>query len=74
MVARLFAAMWVKQQQVSNTLETGHGRIQKRSCLVIDDINCVCSKKNWNGLKNLIKITTKQTDKSSGEKSKECRY
>jgi predicted transposase YbfD/YdcC len=62
------------QQQHHTTLETGHGRIEKRSCYVIDDTNWVCNNKEWKGLKKLVKITAERTDKSSGEQSKECRY
>lgn len=61
------------QQEISTTLETDHGRIEKRTCQVIDDIDWVCNKE-WEGLKRLIKITAERTDKSSGEQSKECRY
>jgi predicted transposase YbfD/YdcC len=63
----------VGQQGISTTLETDHGRIEKRTCHVIDDIDWVCNKE-WKGLKRLIKITAERTDKSSGEQSKEYRY
>lgn len=63
-----------KHQQVSTTLETNHGRIEKRTCHVIEDTAWVCKKKGWKELKRLIKITAERTDKLSGEKSKECRY
>ncbi len=50
------------------------GRIEKRTCHVINDIDRVCNKEEWKGLKRLIKITAERTDKSSGYQSKECRY
>ncbi len=62
------------QQHTGSTLETGHGRIEKRSCHVIDDTDWICNSKEWKGLKSLIKITAKRTNKSSGEQSEECRY
>jgi predicted transposase YbfD/YdcC len=62
------------QQQLSSTIETDHGRIEKRTCHVIDDIDWVCNNKEWKGLKRLIKITAERTEKSSGEQSRECRY
>jgi predicted transposase YbfD/YdcC len=62
------------QQQVSTTLEVDHGRIEKRTCHVIDDLDWICNNKEWKGLKRLIKITAERTDKSTGEQSKECRY
>ena len=63
----------VLQQQVSSTLETNHGRIEKRTCHVIDDTDWVCNTE-WKGLKSLVKITAGRTDKSSGEQSREYRY
>lgn len=63
----------VGQQEIIATLETDHGRIEKRSCHVIDDTDWVC-KNQWKGLKRLIKITAERTDKSSGKQSKEDRY
>jgi predicted transposase YbfD/YdcC len=63
----------VLQQQVSSTLETNHGRIEKRTCHVIDDTDWVCNTE-WKGLKSLVKITAERTDKSSGEQSREYRY
>lgn len=61
------------QQEISTTLETDHGRIEKRTCHVIDDVVWVCNNE-WKGLKRLIKITAERTDKSNGEQSKENRY
>ena len=53
------------QPPVSTTLETGHGRIEKRSYHIITDTDWVCNKKEWKGLKNLIKITAERTGKPS---------
>lgn len=64
----------VLPQQFSTTLETGHGRIEKRSCQVIEDTDWICNSKDWKGLKSLLKITAQRTDKLSGEQSIECRY
>jgi len=64
----------VLQEQLSTTLETGHGRIEKRTCRMIDDTDWICKSKEWKGLKSLIEITAERTDKLSGEQSIECRY
>lgn len=59
----------------SNTgLETGHGRIEKRTCDVITDTDWVCNRQQWKGLQSLIRITAERTDKASGEMQRECRY
>lgn len=62
------------KQQISSTLETGHGRIERRTCHVITDTDWVCSKKEWRQLQSVIKITTERTDKSGGQTQRECRY
>ncbi len=60
--------------QSSNSIETGHGRIEKRTCDVINDTDWVCNQKQWKGLRSLIRITSERTDKASGEKQQQCRY
>lgn len=62
------------QQQLSTTLQTDHGRTEKRTCHLINDIDWACNNKEWKGLKRLIKITAERIDKSTGEQSKGCRY
>ena len=62
------------EQKISSTLESGHGRIEKRTCHVITDTDWICSKKEWKQLQSLIKITTERTDKLSGCMQKEYRY
>lgn len=62
------------QQQAGSTLEMDHGRIEKRTCHVIEDIDWVCNNKEWKELKSLVKITAERTIKSTAEQSTECRY
>lgn len=64
----------LSEQQSFSTLETGHGRIEKRNCFIITDTDWICSREEWKELKSLVKITTERTDKASGEKQNECRY
>ena len=60
--------------QSSSSIETGHGRIEKRTCDVITDTDWVCNKKDWKGLQGLVRITSERTDKASREKQQEQRY
>lgn len=52
----------------------GHGRIEKRTCRVITNMDWVCQKQDWKELKSIIEITAERTDKKSGVKQKELRY
>ncbi|HEU0064837.1 MAG TPA: ISAs1 family transposase [Flavisolibacter sp.] len=63
------------QPQIKTTqIETGHGRIEKRTCKVINDTTWVCKAEEWKQLKSLIEISTERTNKTTGEMQKEVRY
>jgi len=51
-----------------------HGRIEKRTCKVIDDISWICQMEQWEGLRSLIMIETERTIKSTGQTEKQSRY
>jgi predicted transposase YbfD/YdcC len=55
-------------------LDTGHGRIEKRDCLVTDDLAFLDVKEEWPGLKSIAKVTSERIDKQSGKKSTQDRY
>lgn len=55
-------------------IETGHGRIEKRTCKVIKDTTWVCKADGWKDLRSLIEISTERTNKATGEMQKEVRY
>ena len=65
-----------EQKPVSEntTTEVGHGRIEKRTCRVIEDTAWICKKEEWKGLCSLIEITSERTTKATGEKQAEVRY
>lgn len=52
----------------------GHGRIEKRSCRVITDMDWVCKSQDWKGLGSLVEITAERTDKKTGKHQIEQRY
>ncbi|GAB6010367.1 ISAs1 family transposase, partial [Dysgonomonas reticulitermitis] len=54
-------------------LDSGHGRVETRRCLVIDDLSLIESKKEWEGLRTLVKIESERYIKSSGKTEKETR-
>jgi len=55
-------------------IEIGHGRIEKRTCKVITDMDWVSKPEGWKKLQSIIKIETERTDKQSGEKQSEQRF
>jgi predicted transposase YbfD/YdcC len=47
--------------------DCGHGRIEKRTCEVIDNLTFLDGKEQWKDLKTIIKITSYIEDKKTGE-------
>ena len=59
----------------SNTnVDSGHGRIETRTCEVITDLNFLDDKSQWVGLKSIVRITSERCDKASDKTSMEARY
>jgi predicted transposase YbfD/YdcC len=56
------------------TLDFGHGRIEQRTCQVIDNLTFLDDKEDWPGLKSIAKVISERTDKRSGNKSTQTRY
>lgn len=59
---------------MAQTLQTAHGRIEKRVCKVIADIDWICKAGEWKNLQSIISIETKRTDKQSGNQQTEQRF
>lgn len=59
----------------SNThFDTGHGRIEKRTCDIITSLDWVEAKPLWKDLNTLVRITTERTQKLTGETQYQTRY
>ncbi len=54
--------------------EMGHGRIEKRTCKVINDTDWVCKASEWKALKSLVEISTERMSKTTGQTQRETRY
>jgi len=65
-----------KDTAISTSVQSnmGHGRIEKRGCRVITDMDWVCNGRNWKGLSSIVEITAERTDKKTGKYQKEKRY
>jgi len=55
-----------KIADTATTLQKDHGRIQKRTCRIITDVDRVCQKDDWPALSSLIEITTSRTIMATG--------
>jgi len=51
-----------------------HGRIEKRICRIITDMDWVCSKEGWQGIRTLIEITSERTIKATGITETQTRH
>jgi predicted transposase YbfD/YdcC len=55
-------------------IEKSHGRIEKRTCSVITDMDWISKKEKWGKLSSVIRIQTQRTDISSTEIQSEERF
>lgn len=55
-------------------INTGHGRIEKRTCSVISDTEWVCGGNQWAQLHSLIRIESERTIKATGATEYQTRY
>jgi len=59
----------------SNTqVDSGHGRVETRTCEVISDLCFLDDKEQWTDLKSIIRIQSERYDKATRTTSNEFRY
>ncbi|MCK5775271.1 MAG: ISAs1 family transposase, partial [Bacteroidales bacterium] len=58
----------------NTTNDFGHGRIETRTCDVIDDLSLLKNRSNWENIKNIVRITSVRIDKKTQKESIEQRY
>jgi predicted transposase YbfD/YdcC len=54
--------------------DTGHGRMEKRVCKVIDDLSFLDGKEDWKDLRTIVQIESEIYEKKTGKKSESIRY
>lgn len=54
--------------------DMGHGRIETRTCRVIDNLRFFDDYKDWPGLKALVEIKAERIDKQTGKSESSVRY
>jgi predicted transposase YbfD/YdcC len=62
------------QATIHTTTEKSHGRIEKRSCKVITDMDWISKKEKWKNLHSIICIESHRTIVKTGESGSEQRY
>lgn len=63
-----------KSHTTNTTTDFGHGRIETRTCDVIDDLNLLDKKDDWKGLESIVRITSERIIKKTLKESIEQRY
>lgn len=54
--------------------DSGHGRVETRTCDIIRELKFLDDKEHWEGIKCIIRINSERYDKSSKKTSSETRY
>ena len=73
-VEEAFKETVVEDKNMDRQQEVNHGRIEKRCCRVIDDLDWVCKKEEWKNLKSIIAIESERYHKHNGKTEQEVRY
>ncbi len=55
-------------------VDAGHGRVETRSCQVIDNLEFLDGREQWPNLKIIVRILSQRHDKQTGKTSLEQRY
>lgn len=63
-----------KNIEMHTQSNTGHGRIEKRTCRIIKETDWICNSQQWEELKTLIAIESLRIDKATGKEQTEIRY
>lgn len=55
-------------------IDVDHGRVETRTCTVIDDLNMIEQADKWIGLQSIVKIESERYIKTTGRTENETRY
>ena len=58
----------------AKTVDTGHGRVETRTCWQTDEIDWFADKDKWAGLKSVCMVESVVYDKGTGKTTSETRY
>jgi predicted transposase YbfD/YdcC len=63
-----------KANDIYEEIDYGHGRLEKRKCSVINDLDYLLDKENWQNLQSIVKIDSERIIKKTGEIQQFTRY
>jgi predicted transposase YbfD/YdcC len=61
-------------RSVSQQVDVGHGRVETRTCSVIDDLSMIEKAHQWASLHSLVRLEAERHFKTSGQTESETRY
>ena len=59
---------------VSEQIDCGHGRVERRTCSVLSDLSLLDAPSQWASLRGLVRIQAERYHKASGKIEREIRY
>ena len=65
---------FIKPASTFTQTECDHGRVETRTCSVINDLDMIENQTKWEKLKTIIRIESERYIKASGKTEKEIRY
>jgi predicted transposase YbfD/YdcC len=65
---------FLKPHAVSEEIDAGHGRVERRICSVINDLSMIEQIEQWAKLQSLVRIDAERYIKSTGKTEKETRF
>lgn len=63
-----------KPVEIFQELDNDHGRVEKRTYSVINDLKWIEKKEDWKGLKSIVKVESEVYNKLSGKTTTEIRF
>jgi predicted transposase YbfD/YdcC len=64
----------VRPASTHSTLEKSHGRIERRSCTVINELDLIDEALKWSSLRSVVRVCREREELATGKKSKEYQY
>lgn len=71
-IVKLFIGQSIANE--AKMVDIGHGRVERRTCLVIDNLTFLDDKENWVGLKTIVQIRSEVYEKKTQIKTESTRY
>jgi predicted transposase YbfD/YdcC len=71
-IDKLFNITQTASCHTSNDI--GHGRVEQRTCHIINDLTFLDDYKDWPGLKTLVRVQARRIDKRTDKEEKSTRY